>query len=482
MSPLVLRLASAVLYNKLLSAEGIQHAAEADASCDAAFGFGCSPLSDDSGIALLQYKQRRYRECGSPPGDLKTAILDNKGVLLIAMPKMRCTQAAIDALDEKGVPYELTEFSGDLAYSPGQSDVWDWLHCTYPDDKQGDAIMHSYVFVKDKFIGQGFAAATSIQSGKFDDELGAVTSTGQTCEERFPSEAGILEKFMGDDSTRVLLFGWLSCPCTGIAQGRFTELSLCFESRTWANPESSLMKYLQCRERDSSHHSFVYFRASSAADSEWKFAGNGFAFEEKDMPVDDLMALVTSAGAPQTCQHASIKRNVFGRPLEECRVGDDASGSWQDDGTCSEQMGGIHEVCIESLPADFSSETHQPAWSKERAGKRHCVCIGAWSLYMTEQAKHPEGAKEIMPHCEAIPETALTKRYLENWKDWNGFPANILRGVQELVGRCLSAQADASQKCGLKARFDKLAVDVPELKTADELEDIRSELNGLTCE
>merc|ERR1711879_460781 len=148
-------------------------------------------------------------------------------------------------------------------------------------------------------------------------------------------------------------------------------------------------------------------------------------------------------------------------------------------GTCSEQIGGIHEICIEHLPADFSSETHQSASSKERADQRHCVCVGAWSLYISDGAKHAENAADIMPHCKAIPETALTSRYLSNWKDWNGYAANVVSGVGELVNRCLQQESDADMKCALVQRFHALQKEVPDLKDNAKLEALRGQIGQL---
>jgi hypothetical protein len=227
----------------------------------------------------------------------------------------------------------------------------------------------------------------------------------------------------------------------------------------------------------------VYFRDKAGA---WKFVGNGFQLEDSTMPDQEFNSLVQDSGVAQSCHHANVKVNVYGTPLEECRVGTDMSGSWQDDGTCSEGVGGIHEICIERLPADFSSETHQPAWSEERAGKRHCVCVGAWSLYMTDAAKHPEQAQAIMPHCKAIPETALTVKYLKNWKDWNGYPANIVKGIGELVKRCFE-QVDPNEphalqiQCGLKQRFEALKASVVDLQNSPDMQALAAPLEGVQC-
>jgi len=239
-----------------------------------------------------------------------------------------------------------------------------------------------------------------------------------------------------------------------------------------------LMAYLQCREDTPNHHSFVYFRKSA---TDWHFVGSGFDLDPQAMPQAVLRSYIAKAKAKTDCQAPTVKKNVYGEALEECRVGNDMMGSWQDDGTCSEQVGGIHEICIEKLPADFSEATHQPAWSRGRAGKRHCVCIGAWSLYMTDASKHPADAAGIMPHCKSIPETALTSRYLSNWKDWNGYVANVVSGVGELVNRCLHQESDADMKCALVQRFHALQKEVPELHDAASLEALQVEIGQLHC-
>lgn len=288
----------------------------------------------------------------------------------------------------------------------------------------------------------------------------------------------MLRQYQANDTNKVLLFGWLACPCTTIAQTRFAADSICYDGRTWANPNSKLMKYLQCKEGQPEDHSFVYFRTSQ---SKWDFVGNGFLFDESKMPKARLAPLVANSGVSTTCHHANVKVNVFGTALEECRTNpSDMMGSWQDDGTCSEQVGGIHEICIEHLPADFSSETHQPPWSESRANQRHCVCVGAWSLYITDAAKHPQNAADILPHCKAIPETALTVRYLQNWEEWGEYPANVVEGVGKLVERCLSQASGTHLQCGLRTRFEALRSKVSDLK-GPELQELQSRLDRLQC-
>mmetsp|Transcript_22886 Transcript_22886/g.71238 ORF Transcript_22886/g.71238 Transcript_22886/m.71238 type:complete len:92 (+) Transcript_22886:83-358(+) len=78
---------------------------------------------------------------------------------------------------------------------------------------------------------------------------------------------------------------------------------------------------------------------------------------------------------------------------------------------------------------------------------------------MTKEKDNP-----VLPHCKAIPETALTDTYLANWKDWNGISADIKAGVGKLVEKCLGAGgASAAERCGLKRRFEALRGKEPEL-------------------
>jgi len=200
------------------------------------------------------------------------------------------------------------------------------------------------------------------------------------------------------------------------------------------------------------------------------------------MNEDAFQKKLTGAKAVVNCKQANIKVNLYGTPLQACQVeASDRSGSWADDGTCSEQVRGVHEICIEGLPADFSTETHQPAWSREREGKRHCVCIGAWSLYMTDMQKHVKGAEKIMPHCQSIPETALTHRYLQQWGNWNGYPADVALSARELVYRCMQAAGlTLREKCGLRQRYLAFRNDVSDVKNAEHVE-VDSIMNNMTC-
>merc|ERR1711988_1746179 len=111
---------------------------------------------------------------------------------------------------------------------------------------------------------------------------------------------------------------------------------------------------------------------------------------------------VQLSAAKTICKRASVALNVYGKSLEECRLPSDGRnpGSWMDDGKCKETTGGVHQICIQAgtLPDDFSLNTYQNSdWSKSRVNNSHCICVGAWSTYMTEETKHPEKTREITP-------------------------------------------------------------------------------------
>merc|ERR1719213_583790 len=107
-------------------------------ACVAVALFGLSVANAEKKFSLAL---NRELSCGRPPKlngeDLQELIAKSKGALVIANPEMRCTKAAKAALNSKDIKYEEHEFTTQFGYTPGASAVWDWLHCTYPDDKAG---------------------------------------------------------------------------------------------------------------------------------------------------------------------------------------------------------------------------------------------------------------------------------------------------------------------------------------------------------
>ena len=154
--------------------------------------------------------------------------------------------------------------------------------------------------------------------------------------------------------------------------------------------------------------------------------------------------------------------NIYGEPLEKCRGESnhsDQSGSWDNEGYCSEMGGGVHQICFDVNPDtdDFSTQTGQSDWSVGRSGKNHCMCIGAWALYKAKQEQNIilETTNELK--CESIPEISLTDNYLNNWATWNGneLPNQIVQGVNTLVEQCYE-KGNEIQKNNLEILYTSL--------------------------
>ena len=149
--------------------------------------------------------------------------------------------------------------------------------------------------------------------------------------------------------------------------------------------------------------------------------------------------------------HPHLK-NIYGEPLKKCRKNsDDKRGSWDDKGYCSEEGGGVHQICfnVTNDTKDFSKETGQSNWSEERVDKNHCMCLGAWALY---KAKNKGTDNELI--CEAIPEMSLSSGYISNWNTWNGneLPNQIVNGVNSMMEQCYN-KGNSSQKEYLKNKY-----------------------------
>jgi hypothetical protein len=95
------------------------------------------------------------------------------------------------------------------------------------------------------------------------------------------------------------------------------------------------------------------------------------------------------------------------------------TGSWDSEYKCSERNGGVHQICIERIAETtnkFSLNTGQTDWSTGRGADNHCVCLGAWSMYVARKNKNQisdDGQRQLK--CDAIPRIALTKNYVKNF-------------------------------------------------------------------
>ena len=134
-------------------------------------------------------------------------------------------------------------------------------------------------------------------------------------------------------------------------------------------------------------------------------------------------------------------KNIYGEPLQSCRNDLYDNGSWDSEGKCSELNGGVHQICTSKIPADFSEQTNQSNWSAGRNQKPHCLCLGAYALYV---------AKGNVPelNCNAIPENALSPEYINKWNTWNGneLPDQIIDGVDQLYRTCKNERNNYTQQ------------------------------------
>jgi uncharacterized protein (DUF2237 family) len=154
--------------------------------------------------------------------------------------------------------------------------------------------------------------------------------------------------------------------------------------------------------------------------------------------------------------HSSLK-NIYGEPLQPCKTSNEP-GSWDNEGYCSEMGGGVHQICMHVTEehSDFSTETHQSDWSKDRVGNNHCMCLGAWALY---KAKGKGDGEELV--CNSITDMSLDPSYVSNWNTWNGYEHlkkdgkpndQIIDGVDSMVQQCY----DKKNSKYLKDKYDTL--------------------------
>merc|ERR1712187_444182 len=119
---------------------------------------------------------------------------------------------------------------------------------------------------------------------------------------------------------------------------------------------------------------------------------------------------------------------------------------------CQEPGGGVHAICIEDIPKDFSSSTGQSPWSARLNGRHHCVCLGAWSLYV-KMGNKPK------VKCDATPEFVFEESYTSHWSKWNGLEKDkqYVQGVNHMYKRCREEAGDNEEMIEhLKAKYDAM--------------------------
>ena len=160
--------------------------------------------------------------------------------------------------------------------------------------------------------------------------------------------------------------------------------------------------------------------------------------------------------------------NIYNQPLQRCGEKNMNNGSWDNLKKCSEIDGGVHQICINNISSNatnFSKLTGQSDWSSNRNNENHCVCLGAWSLYVAQKKKNGQNIKQNILKCDAIPKVSLSKKYISKfssgWNKWNGLEIDgqIKDGVNELVTNCFKGQ----YKEEFKKNYCQFAKKVPEL-------------------
>lgn len=130
-------------------------------------------------------------------------------------------------------------------------------------------------------------------------------------------------------------------------------------------------------------------------------------------------------------------KNILGYELKTCNTNNNYKLSDSSiNGYCYENGGGYHNICINMNPYisnNFSTITGQSNWSKDKIGKNHCICQGAWANYVSRVGKLPNNILK----CDAIPEEVLTD-YFNNFKKWNNITVKNqhIKAFNELRNQC----------------------------------------------
>lgn len=148
--------------------------------------------------------------------------------------------------------------------------------------------------------------------------------------------------------------------------------------------------------------------------------------------------------------------NVYDQPMSNCG-GDHPSGC-----TYMAYDMGAHEVCVTSLPDQFSIATGQGGWSQMYTGKPWCICIWAYSNYILQN-------KDLALKCDSIPSTVLEEQYsLDKFKQCGSMSStegcgaeDIRRSIQTLCQQCDSQATDAASRASLKAKCNAILAVAP---------------------
>jgi len=367
-----------------------------------------------------------------------------KSVLLIGKSRTVCFEYAKKEFEDRGCQVKILELNS--------MELNEYQKC-FPNELIGGMEMHSFIFVGQEMVGNGHEKAETWNKPKLQSAC-PQKSNDEECKSGELAKIGkSVQAALSSAKSGIYLWGWAGCPCVATATSRFTENKVCFKAETWDSPSDKRMAYFhKCTEATHSDHSFIFVWDGT----KMKFQGNGFRFDEQEMSSDAFNKLVTTSKAKTSCERPGMEGaalNLYDEPLQKCshpgHTGN--AGSSQNNGKCDELGGGVHSLCVNELPPDFSSETGQSAWSSEKQGQPWCVCIGAWSMYQAK--RHNVGA-----NCNAIPDFVFKEEYIGKWSTWNGneLQDQIIDGINELYKQCKS-DASSSQLTALKKHYCNIA-------------------------
>ena len=172
--------------------------------------------------------------------------------------------------------------------------------------------------------------------------------------------------------------------------------------------------------------------------------------------------------------------NIYNKRLESCGLQNMSNGSWDNEKRCSETEGGVHQICINNIShntPNFSLNTGQGDWSSSRnRDSNHCLCLGAWSLYVAKNKRNKikYGDKIQLENnikCSAIPKNSLSEDYVgkfAGWDKWNGLELGnqTKDGVEELFTQCKKQAVSDNQLNSLKNNYCNFAKNIESLKNS----------------
>ena len=348
------------------------------------------------------------------------AAIQSNAVVIFGIRNTRCAMAAEDRLERASACYKFEEFSMTSA-------TWDYFKCLHPNEMEGGVMMHSYVYIGRQFVGNGFALLEQRMPAATLTSKLAAAGAATTCAKDCVAATGLPQSQVDEidriiKTQPVVLYGWAGCPCTSIAEQRFSSKGTCFVEHIWPEGDAAIMRFLQCRY-GGKHHSFIFISGA--------FFSDGFAFAQdamSDAAFSQLMAQGPSSSYEGSavsygCQKAGDK-NLQGTELQSCSQASDATTTgWTRSGSCvwDASDSGFHQVCVKMSDTFLQSSAKNDAndlSSVVQEGGHWCICAWAWASAVTRDpdSNTPQG---IVLDCERTNRKLrdVYQYYITNNKD-----------------------------------------------------------------